>query len=159
MPLSRAAVLLPLLALGCAADRGEEAAEAMRQALASARGSLAVAGGAPAPRHEAPAATPQPLAVAARGAAPPMAAAALAGTRADQVRRVLGEPALRRPEGGAEIWLYEAPNCRLDVILYPEAGALVVAHASARAHGAAAGMTEADCLSAISATTGAARRA
>ncbi|BDG70402.1 hypothetical protein Rmf_03310 [Roseomonas fluvialis] len=64
---------------------------------------------------------------------------------------MLGDPALRRAEGEAEIWLYEAPPCRLDLVLYPQGGALVVAHAAARAHGTAQGVTEATCLSAIAA--------
>ncbi|CAH0292168.1 hypothetical protein ROS9278_04264 [Roseomonas sp. CECT 9278] len=71
------------------------------------------------------------------------------GTGADQLRRMLGDPALRRGEGEAEIWLYEAPACRLDIVLYPQAGAMVVAHAAARSHGPAQGVTEAACLSAI----------
>ena len=70
---------------------------------------------------------------------PPATAAALVGVTADQLRRMLGEPAIRRPEGAAEVWLYEAPACRLDVILYAEGSALVVGHAAARALGGAEG--------------------
>ncbi|MBR0681051.1 hypothetical protein GXW74_11175 [Roseomonas eburnea] len=166
MALRPAAILLPLLVLGCAADRGEEAAALMQDALRSAQASLAVAGGGvPRAVAEAPAA-PAPAVVSvaaatprARGTEPPAAAALLLGARAEQMRRMLGDPTLRRPEGEAEIWLYEAPNCRLDVILYPEGGALVVGHASARAHGAAEGVTEAACLSAIATTPGTTRRA
>jgi hypothetical protein len=161
----RPAVLLPILALGCSADRGEEAAALMQQALFSTQASLAIAGGAPRPPLDAAAsampATPRPSAgVAAlppaavpgprqRGTAPPGTAAALMGSTADKLRRVLGDPALRRAEGEAEVWLYEATPCRLDLVLYPQGGALVVAHAAARAHGAAQGVTEAACLSAI----------
>jgi hypothetical protein len=165
----RAAALLPLLVLGCAADPGEEAAALMRQALSTTQASLAVAGrapdaGAPAGGAEpvgipsAAVAAPRPAALAAppaiapgprlTGRAPPAAAAALVGAPAEQMRRMLGDPALRRAEGDAEIWLYEAPPCRLDVILYAQGGALVVAHAAARAHGPE-GVTEAACLSAI----------
>jgi len=156
----RPAVLLPLLAMACAADRGEEAAALMQQALFSTQASLAMAGGAQPPRVVAPSAA-APLATPAaippasppgprqRGSAPPAAAAALMGSNAEQMRRMLGEPALRRAEGEAEIWLYEAAACRLDIVLYPQAGALVVAHAAARSHGAAQGVTEAACLSAI----------
>jgi hypothetical protein len=82
------------------------------------------------------------------GRAPPAAATALVGASADQMRRMLGDPSLRRAEGEAEIWLYEASPCRLDVILYAQGGALVVAHAAARAHGPE-GVTESACLSAI----------
>lgn len=164
----RAAILLPLLVLGCAADRGEEAAALMQQALLSARASIAVAGGGgsaapsdPPATAAAPAMPFTPAAAAApraRGTAPPATAAALLGTQAAEMRRMLGDPALRRPEGGAEIWLYEAPNCRLDVILYPEGAGLVVAHAAARAHGAAHGVTEAACLSAIAGSSSPSRR-
>jgi hypothetical protein len=163
----RLALVLPLLAMGCAADTGEEAAALMQQALFSTQASLAMAGGAPAPRGGSrtaaaaplaaaptmPQAAPIPAAIAPgprrRGSAPPAAAAALMGRSAAQLRDMLGDPALRRAEGDAEIWLYEAPACRLDIVLYPQGGALVVAHAAARSHGAAQDMTEAACLSAI----------
>ncbi len=157
--------LLPLLAMGCATDGGEEAAALMQHALASTRASLAMTGEArPAPaaaaqpaaasRPAAPAALqPVPAPGAARpwGNAPPAAAAALVGVTAEQVRRMLGEPTIRRPEGAAEIWLYEAAACRLDVILYAEGAGLVVGHAAARALGGGAGLTESACLSAVAA--------
>jgi hypothetical protein len=175
----RRVLLLPVLALGCAADTGEEAAALMQQALFSTQASLAMAGGAQAPRGGSPVGVASPATVAApapvappgvatptmpqaasipaaiapgprrRGSAPPAAAAALMGRSAAQLRDMLGDPALRRAEGDAEIWLYEAPACRLDIVLYPQVGALVVAHAAARSHGAAQDMTEAACLSAI----------
>jgi hypothetical protein len=137
----RPACLLPLLLLGCAAEREAERAVAMEQALRSARAGLAMPSQAAPRRTGSMPARPGP-------GDPPAGAAALAGLRAEEVRRRLGEPALRRPEGEAEIWLYEAPDCRLDVILYPEGGALLVGHASARALGAAR-VTEAACLAAI----------
>lgn len=156
-----AILLLPLLAFGCApADGGEEAAALMQHALASTRASLALTGQAP----PAPAATAAPTAGPApaqpawapgaarpRGSAPPTAAAALVGASAEQMRRMLGEPAIRRTEGAAEVWLYEAAGCRLDVILYAEGQRLVVGHAAARALGGAEGVTEAACLSAVAA--------
>jgi hypothetical protein len=160
------ACLLPLLALGCAAEGPEEAAAAMRDALASTRASLALAGVAPAPPaapadaprpaaraapQALPAALPQPGAPRLRGAAPPASAAALMGARAEDLRRMLGEPSLSRADGDAEIWLYEAPACRLDVILYAEGGALRVAHAAARALAEGGAVTEAACLAAIAA--------
>lgn len=133
----RSACLLPLLLFGCAAEREAERAVEMEQALRSARAGLAMPGPGTPRRTETPAARTRPA-----------GAAALTGLRAEEVRRRLGEPALRRTEGEAEIWLYEAPDCRLDVILYPEAGALLVGHAAARALGAAR-VTEAACLAAI----------
>ncbi len=174
----RAAALLPLLLPGCAADRGEDAAALMRQALSTTQASLAVAGRAPGPDATAPLgaaatagaqrmggalpmaggtatrpaalATPPAIPPGPRltGRAPPTAATALVGASVEQMRRMLGDPALRRAEGEAEIWLYEAAPCRLDVILYAQGGALVVAHAAARAHGPE-GVTESACLSAI----------
>ena len=154
-----AILLLPLLAFGCApADGGEEAAALMQHALASTRASLALTGQAPpAPTATAaPTAGPAPAqpawapgAARPRGSAPPAAAAALVGVSAEQMRRMLGEPAIRRAEGAAEVWLYEAAGCRLDVILYAEGQRLVVGHAAARALGGAEGVTEAACLSAV----------
>jgi hypothetical protein len=144
-------------------------AASLRASLASTRASLAAlqpTGGAPAAgaspvaaRGAAPeaASPPQPdaplrarlaaLAVlggaaARRGAeaAPlPSEAAELLGLPAEAVVRRLGEPALRRPEGPVEIWLYTARSCALDVILYrdePAPPALV--HAAGGAGGAAA---------------------
>lgn len=155
--------LLSLLAMGCAANGGDEATAMMQHALASTHASLALAGEArPAPvtgpasaSRPAGPATVQPIltpgAARPRGAAPPAAAAALVGVTADQLRRMLGEPTIRRPEGPAEVWLYEAPACRLDVILYAEGARLVVGHAAARALGDGAGVTESACLSAVAA--------
>lgn len=82
---------------------------------------------------------------------PPTQAAELLGLSAERVAIWLGPPALRRAEGpGAEIWLYAGTECRLDLILYREAGPLVVAHAAARALGAAR-QSEAACLGDIAA--------
>lgn len=160
-------LLLSLLAVGCAPDNGDEATALMQHALASTRASLALTGETrplvadtvPATRSAAPA-TPQPVLVPGaprpRGSAPPAAAAALVGVTADHVRRMLGEASIRRPEGAAEVWLYEAPACRLDVILYAEGRSLVVAHATARALGGAEGVTESACLSAVAAAPAAA---
>lgn len=128
----------------------------MRHALASTQASLAVTGARPAappPIAAAapPPAVPRPGTPRQRGTAPPAAASALLGVTADQLRRMLGEPSIRRPEGSAEVWLYEAPACRLDVILHAEGNALVVGHAAARALGSGESVTEAACLSAIAA--------
>ena len=153
--------MLPLILLGCAPEGGEEAAALMQHALASTQASLALSGAArptapPGAAVPAPARlpiAPQPVHGAARprGSAPPAAAAALVGATADQLRRTLGEPSIRRPEGAAEVWLYEAPACRIDVILFAEASGLVVGHAAARALGGTEGVTEAACLAAVAA--------
>jgi hypothetical protein len=89
---------------------------------------------------------------------PPRAAAQLLGQPPELVRHWLGEPLLRRPEGpGAEIWLYAAQACALDIVLYRERGGrLRVAFAAARAAGEdAESGTEADCLRRIADGSGA----
>jgi hypothetical protein len=86
---------------------------------------------------------------------PPQAAAQLLGQTPELLRLWLGEPALRRPEGpGAEIWLYAAERCALDLVLYRDraGGRLRVAFAAARAAGEDAETgTEAECLRRIAA--------
>lgn len=143
--------LLLLLPTACAAP-DDRAAMALNEALGASRASLVVTGAA------APAsATPEPararLAIAAtpsrrRLGPAPQTTAQLLGAAPDALRRWLGEPSLRREEGGAEVWLYVAPDCALDLVLYRDRGGLAVAHAAARAQGTATA-TEAACLDAI----------
>ena len=145
----------------------DRATAALRAALASSQDSLAVLA-CGSPRREPPAqpgpvpcradrieaeaglrpagftpyAAPRPEGV------PPATAAELLGAGPEVLRRRLGEPALRRIEGTAEIWLYAGPACALDLVLYPErggGGGLRVAHAAARAAGAE-NRTESECL-------------
>jgi hypothetical protein len=143
----RLRLLLLLLPAGCAAPEDRELA-AFRLAAESSQASLAVT--APAPLPAAPA-RPAPRAASLidiRHAPPgprPVAAAQMLGAGPETLRRWLGEPALRRPEGGAEIWLYAGEGCALDLVLYPAGGGLRVAHAAARAHGTEP-RTEAACL-------------
>jgi hypothetical protein len=66
----------------------------------------------------------------------------------EAVISALGEPALRRREGDAEIWLYQAADCRLDLVFYAEASHLVLTHAAARAFGSRR-LTESSCMAAI----------
>jgi len=76
------------------------------------------------------------------------AAGQLVGQTPDTLRRLLGEPRLRREEGPAEVWHYQATQCHLDLVLYRDDGArqaLRVAYAAARATGAAR-RGEAACL-------------
>lgn len=141
-----------LLPAGCA-NPPDRAAVALGEALTSARSTLVQAGVAsPAPAGPATAARPvaRPVGLVAVPApvAAPLGVAELLGATPDALRRGLGEPALRRPEGAAEIWLYAAESCFLDLVLYPAAGGLRVAHATARAVGAASS-TEPACLAAI----------
>ena len=72
----------------------------------------------------------------------------LKGRDPEAVISALGEPALRRREGNAEVWLYQAPDCRLDLVFYPEDERLVLAYAAARAFGARR-LTESACMAAI----------
>ncbi|WP_192898638.1 hypothetical protein [Crenalkalicoccus roseus] len=150
--------LLPLLVLaGCAAPEARDAAS-LRAAMANSQASLA----AVSPFPLLPTAAPLAVAAAAPERAPagagtppaegaPRAAAALLGLGPQALRRHLGEPSLRRAEGGAEIWLYTAEGCALDLVLYPAGGGLRVAHAAARASGVAL-RTEAECLREIAGT-------
>jgi hypothetical protein len=85
----------------------------------------------------------------------PTQAQQLLGQPPAVLRRLLGQPRLRRQEGDAEIWLYQGPFCHLDVMLYGDAGGadLRVAYATARAAGAER-RTEAACLQELSAQRG-----
>jgi len=142
--------LLLLLPAACAAPE-DRAAAALNEALGASRASLVVTGAAPA------AVTPEPVRARAAVAAAlprrrigpaPQNTAQLMGATPDALRRSLGEPSLRRAEGGAEVWLYVAADCALDLVLYRDRGGLAVAHATARAQGSATA-TEAACLDAI----------
>lgn len=151
----RRLILLPLLA-GCSAGPSGLPSASLRDSLDASRASLRAIQGegaaparpmaaAPMPAVEAGVAAPAPPRL--PGGQAPAAASALMQQPADAVRAALGEPSLRRAEGPlAEIWLYEAPRCRLDIILYREAGGpFRVAHAQARAAGVET-QTEAECL-------------
>ena len=148
----RLGLMLLLLPIGCAPAPADEA-EALAAALQASRGSLAAF--APAAPAVAPAA-PRHAAATARPRNPdeapgtrPTAAAQLMGAAPEVLRRWLGEPTRRRPEGPAEIWLYAGADCALDVVLYRQGSQLRVAHAAARASGTAA-QTEGACLRQIS---------
>jgi hypothetical protein len=149
-------LFLLLLGAGCAQPDPGATAEVLQNVLAShqaslsgigsgsvagaARGSTPAANGAAAmpPAAVASAAPPVPAAPRLQGESPPAAAGQLVGQGPETVTRWLGEPRLRRAEGGAEIWHYQATQCHLDIVLYredgPQAG-LRVAFAAARAVG------------------------
>lgn len=149
---------MTFLLLGCAGDAPGGPVGPLRDSLAATQASLrAIRGEAPPPpgvpgrsaeRPALPVAAgeiPRPGLTGPGGPAPAAADELLRGS-AVAVRARLGEPSLRRVEGHAEIWLYEAPLCRLDVILYREGDAeLRVAHAEARAAGLSR-QSEAECL-------------
>jgi hypothetical protein len=78
------------------------------------------------------------LAAAPSAEAAPTMAGQLVGQTPDVLLRWLGTPRLRREEGPAEIWHYQASQCHLDLVLYRDGGAsraLRVAYAAARAAG------------------------
>ena len=153
----RLRLLFLLLPSGCAMPEDREVV-ALRQALDSGRASLAAVGH-PIAAESPPGATPRTsvarLERVARPGAPghPTAAAQLLGTGPETLRRWLGEPALRRREGTAEVWLYLGDGCALDLVLYPARDSLRVALAEARASSAGS-RTEAACLHAIAAPPG-----
>lgn len=152
-PRLRLLLLLTACPLGACADAAEERASALRLAIEGGRASLAAVAPAPPPAAIPPAA-PALVAATAPGRQP-AAATQLLGLAPEALRQRLGEPSLRRAEGDAEIWLYAGTACALDLILYPAAGRLRVAQASARASGAEP-RTEAHCLRELAA--GPARR-
>lgn len=141
------ALLLAFLAAACAAPPGEQAAGAMQDALASHQASLAGLGDPaavqPLDETRLAAVAVAPVAPAPGGlpdaATPPMAGG-LVGQTPATLRQWLGEPRLRRVEGPAEIWHYQASQCNLDLVLYPDEApspVLRVAFAAARAAGTA----------------------
>lgn len=149
--------LLPLLLLAaCAGETAPADAGAMlAQVLESHRASLGASLGASVPTAAIPGGTardgrgdaPAPLRSAGVGRAgsAPHEAAALLDQLPEALIRALGPPTLRRREGDAEIWLYDAGTCQLDLIFYPKGGSLRVGWAAARAAGTAR-VTEAACL-------------
>lgn len=158
LPISLASMALAALLLTPACQRAdaESATRGLEQALHDTRASLTAigmppgAGGTPVGRVIPLPAPPSASTARRAGASPPATAATLQGRTPEQVLSALGEPALRRREGDAEIWLYQAADCRLDLVFYPEAAQLILAHAAARALGARR-LTEATCLLAIAA--------
>ena len=124
--------------------------------LGSQRASLTALGQPPAsiaPASIAPASiapgdtSPRPSAPPARG---PGAVTELLGAAPAAVISRLGAPQLRRREAAAEVWLYSAGGCQLDVMFYTTPLVLRVMHAQARAGGLGQ-RTEAACLRDISA--------
>jgi hypothetical protein len=166
-----------LLPVACAQPQPSDPAAALQDALAAHQASLAGIGGLPA---AAPAASRAGSAtsagMAAGGAAGGMAggpatfaapqaarpaptgptpnlAGQLVGQTPETVLAWLGPPRLRREEGAAEVWHYQASQCHLDIVLYHETVAgqaggqptLRVAFAAARSVGTVR-RAEAACL-------------
>jgi hypothetical protein len=128
--------VLTLLLLGaCASQPGVDRHAVLRDVLESYR--LDVAGAQP---------TSTPVLPQLQGR--PQSATQLLGQSPEAVRRWLGEPRLRRTEGQAQVWLYQAPSCNLDVVMdrddTPDSP-LRVSYAAARANGTER-RTEAACM-------------
>lgn len=137
----RRKLLIGLLPLAACASSEQRGAEALEAAAASSRANLAALGTPPATRPAAPSPAPRPPAE--NGGV--RATSQLIGASPERLLSTLGEPALRREEGGASVWLYAAGGCHLDIFLYPSAGGPRVAHVQARAGGIAQ-RSEASCL-------------
>jgi hypothetical protein len=153
---ARAGLLLALLLpAACTQPGPPEAAQVLEEVLATHNASIAGVQGRPVAAAAIPAQEPAGAVaagpVAARMPAPgtvPGAAGDLVGLSPDAIRQRLGEPRLRRPEGPAEVWHYQASQCHLDLVLYPGEGprpGLRVAYAAARSVGTAR-RAEAACL-------------
>lgn len=153
----RLLLLALLLPVACATQDPSDAALVLQDVLATHQANLAGVGAVP-PAGGAPAARPEPGLPAGQpalratprtpGSGNVTLAGQLVGQTPQDVVQLLGEPRLRRAEGPAEIWHYQAPQCHLDVFLYREDGArggLRVAYAAARADGTAR-RGEAACL-------------
>ncbi len=104
----------------------------------SQRASLTALGQAPPARPSAPAATGP-------GDGQPGSVSGLLGAAPAVVIGQLGPPQLRRPEADAEVWLYSAGGCQLDLMFYTTPQGPRVLHAQARAGGLGQ-RTEAACL-------------
>ncbi len=50
----------------------------------------------------------------------PMDAEGLVGSTPDVLTAEFGQPVLRRVDGAAQVWLYHAGRCGLNLILYPD---------------------------------------
>jgi hypothetical protein len=150
---ARAGLLLALLLpVACAQPGPSQTAQVLEEVLATHNASIAGVQGRPAaaaavavPERS----TPAVVATAARiSDTSADAAGDLVGLSPEALRQRLGEPRLRRPEGPAEVWHYQASQCHLDLVLYPGDGprpALRVAYAAARSVGTAR-RAEAACL-------------
>jgi len=144
---------------GCVAVP-DMAPEVLAEVMASQQASMAALGRPGSSTGSAAARNMPPTAQHAGGAAPPPGlraptpseTAAFVGAGPDTLRRWLGEPRLLRAEGEAQVWLYHATTCHLDLVLYPERDGLRVAYASARASGTER-RTESACLRDIARAT------
>jgi len=150
-PLALIASLLSLAGCVAATDPADPA-EVLRNVLATHQASLSgIAPRTPAAGGEGQAvaavSVPAPPATA-DAATPPLLAGQLVGHAPETLTRWLGEPRLRRPEGSAEVWHYQATHCHLDLFFYRDEAAgtaMRVAFAQARAVGTAR-RGEAACL-------------
>src|SRR5690606_16808359 len=137
-------LLCAALLAGCAQEPAVDRQAVLDEVLANYRANLAGMQPLTAPSVE-PGTQGQPAMPVLNNV--PTQTAQLLGQPPATVRRLLGEPNLRRTEGEAEIWLYQSPFCHLDVMLYRDRSGpgLRVTYATARASGVER-RTEATCL-------------
>ncbi|MFC0408407.1 hypothetical protein [Roseomonas elaeocarpi] len=162
--LAAGAVLSGLALAGCSDNSGAlpDKAALLAEVMNSYRASLQAVGSPDAPPGEA-----APSDAARQAAAPlrpvasrvpaglsslPGGVAALNGQAANTVSQLLGQPVLRRAEGSAQIWLYTARDCQIDIVFYPGTtpNDLRVGWAAARAAGTGR-VTEDNCLREVAA--------
>jgi hypothetical protein len=147
----RLLLLALLLPAACAQpEPPADTAQILQEVLAEHQANLTGIGGRPvAAAMEGTEPDPRPAArPVATGTGTPTMAGQLVGQTPSSVVQWLGEPRLRRSEGAAEIWHYQATQCHLDLVLYQEEApqpTLRVAFAAARAVGTAR-RGEAACL-------------
>lgn len=135
------AIALAALGTGCARPDADDIAAAFAAALAESR---AAGSALPAPPPPPPA---RPVADWARSAPlpaslPPLGNPdSLLGADAAQVTGRLGPPTLRRRDGPAETWTWQAAGCALDLVFYPADPGPRVGHADLRGAPACRGGT------------------
>lgn len=143
----RAFLLFLLLPIACAQPDPTDPGSVLLEALASHQASITGISPRPAAAVAEASASPAPQTTA-DATTPPALAGQLIGQAPETITLWLGQPRLRRTEGGAEVWHYAATQCHLVLVLYREEGPtpqLRVAYAAARAVGTAR-RGEAACL-------------
>jgi hypothetical protein len=93
-------------------------------------------------------AAPQANQVALPAAPPPGEPGNLAGMDAARVKTAFGAPQFVRKDGTAEIWRYDAANCKAFFFLYPNGTSMAVRHVETTPH-AASEAADSACLQAL----------
>ena len=72
----------------------------------------------------------------------------LAGMDAARIKVAFGQPQFVRKDGDAEIWRYDATNCKAFFFLYPSGSSMAVRHVETTPHAANAA-ADSSCLQAL----------